>query len=264
MVVEDDAAIRMLIAATLEERGYRVEEAADGLTALAAARAHTPDVILLDIGLPDIDGLTVLARLKEDVLLRKVPVLMVTAWSEPDFIRIAMDRGASDYVCKPFDVADLGARVDAATRRTPWAGDPADREHLDTVLDRQSVAAIRTGRPFGVLVAELDTIDEDALRAAAKRMRLRGDVSDVIVRHGRSRFALVIPGADLDAARTRAARLCAVIAEGPLDTGYEMAGVTAICGVAAYAPGEHGDEVLARAEADLDHASRTAATLFAA
>ncbi len=267
LVVEDDAAIRALISAALQGEGCRVLEAPDGQTALATATDMRPDVVLLDIGLPDIDGLTVLHTLKSDEALRQIPVVMVTAWAEPDMVRQAMDRGAADYVCKPFAIDDLLARVDACVKRGPAsapapANDPATglpgREHLDTVLERQSAAARRTGRTFAVVLTDLDGADavaaehgdqvrDDLLRAAAKRLRQRAGVSDVIARYEDHGFAIVLPGVDADTARSRAEQLRAELAAAPLDTPTAAVGVTASFGVALHEPPEHGDDTIARA-----------------
>jgi DNA-binding response OmpR family regulator len=114
LIVEDDPAIRMLVTAVLEAEGHEISEAADGLAALPAAQAERPDVVLLDIGLPGLDGFGVLAQLKEDPELRDVPVIMVTAWGAPELVEKARELGAHDYVQKPFDVTDLRDRVAAA------------------------------------------------------------------------------------------------------------------------------------------------------
>jgi DNA-binding response OmpR family regulator len=116
LVVEDDPAIQLLLTETLRSRGYEPRAVADGLEALPAASAMRPDIVLLDIGLPGIDGFEVLERLKADPELRDVPVIMVTAWGEPELMAKALDRGALDYVRKPFAVDDLLARVDAACK----------------------------------------------------------------------------------------------------------------------------------------------------
>lgn len=116
LVVEDDPSIRLLTRTVLESRGYAIAEVCDGPSALPAARAARPDVILLDVGLPRMDGFGVLGLLKDDEELHDVPVLMVTAWAEPELVAKALDRGAHDYIRKPYDIDDLGARVDAAVR----------------------------------------------------------------------------------------------------------------------------------------------------
>ncbi|MEA2387068.1 MAG: two-component system, OmpR family, response regulator RpaA [Thermoleophilaceae bacterium] len=116
LVVEDDLAIQLLITETLRMRGYETATAADGPSALPAALEQRPDLVLLDIGLPGFDGFEVLARLKADETLRDVPVIMVTAWGEPDVMTQALEAGALDYVRKPFNVDDLLQRVEIATR----------------------------------------------------------------------------------------------------------------------------------------------------
>lgn len=111
LTVEDDAAIRALIVSVLEGDGHEVFQAADGLRALSIAQDCAPDVILLDIGLPGQDGFVVLDELKADDALREVPVLMVTAWADPELVGRAMDRGAAGYIRKPFDIDDLRDQV---------------------------------------------------------------------------------------------------------------------------------------------------------
>jgi DNA-binding response OmpR family regulator len=116
LVVEDDVAIQLLITETLRSRGYETATASDGPSAVPAALEHRPDLVLLDIGLPGFDGFEVLERLKADDTLCEVPVIMVTAWGEPDVMSRALDAGALDYVRKPFDLEDLLERVRIATR----------------------------------------------------------------------------------------------------------------------------------------------------
>lgn len=116
LIVEDDPAIRELLNAVLESAGHTVFEVGDGLSAHPTAREVRPDVVLCDIGLPGIDGFAVLGQLKDDPELRHVPVIMVTAWAEPDLVANALARGAHDYVRKPFDIGELSDRVDVALR----------------------------------------------------------------------------------------------------------------------------------------------------
>lgn len=264
LVVEDDPAIRALIGAALSGEGCRVLEAPDGQTALDTASRARPDIVLLDIGLPDIDGLTVLRTLKNDSALRQIPVVMVTAWADTEMVRQAMDRGAADYVCKPFALDDLLARIDACMQDAPAAAPgPANdavtglpgRDHLATVLERQAVAARRTGRTFAVVLADIDgagdlerdQLRDDVLRAAAKRLRRRAGVSDVIVRYDDHAFAIVLPNSTADAARAHAEQLRAQLAESPLDTPTAAVPVTGSFGVAVHEAPEHADETLARA-----------------
>ena len=122
LVVEDDLAIQLLITETLRTRGYETATVSDGTSVVPTAREVAPDLVLLDIGLPGIDGYEVLDRLKADEDLRDVPVIMVTAWAEPEQMERAMQAGALDYVRKPFAVDDLLERVAIATRNADQTG----------------------------------------------------------------------------------------------------------------------------------------------
>ncbi|WP_330328953.1 response regulator [Streptomyces sp. NBC_00536] len=114
LVVEDDPQLVRALKINLQARKFEVEEAADGATALRLAAAHKPDVIVLDLGLPDMDGIEVIKGVRE---WSKVPILVLSArHTSEDKIR-ALDAGADDYVTKPFSMDELLARLRAASRR---------------------------------------------------------------------------------------------------------------------------------------------------
>ncbi len=121
LVVDDDPAILRTLSINLRARDYDVETAADGRSALQVVDERMPDVVLLDLGLPDLDGTSVLRRLRT---FTQVPVIVVSARSEPDDKVEALDLGADDFITKPFAVEELLARIRVATRRTA-AAEPA-------------------------------------------------------------------------------------------------------------------------------------------
>jgi two-component system KDP operon response regulator KdpE len=115
LLVEDDAQTRLALTANLEGRGYGVRGATDGEEALVLWELRRPDLILLDLGLPGIDGLGVLRRIRRDAT---TPVIVLSARGEERDKVEALDLGADDYLAKPFGMAELHARVRAALRRT--------------------------------------------------------------------------------------------------------------------------------------------------
>jgi two-component system, OmpR family, KDP operon response regulator KdpE len=118
LVVDDDPAIRRTLSINLRARDYDVETAGDGRSALQIVDERMPDVVLLDLGLPDLDGVAVLQRLRA---FTQVPVIVVSARTGSDDKVEALDLGADDYISKPFSIEELLARIRAATRR---AGSP--------------------------------------------------------------------------------------------------------------------------------------------
>jgi CheY-like chemotaxis protein len=109
LICDDEPALRELIRASLEE-GYLFAEASDGLTALELARELEPDVVVLDLMLPRLGGLEVLARIRADEHLRDVPVLVITAWNETREDVLAA--GAAEFTSKPFDPDALKASIE--------------------------------------------------------------------------------------------------------------------------------------------------------
>jgi len=129
LVVEDDENIMELIAYNLEKEGYSVIRAECGETALNRARADPPSLVLLDLMLPEIDGLEVCKRLKADRDTAGIPVIMVTAKGEEADVVTGLELGADDYITKPFSPRVLLARVKATLRRRTVAA-PTDMEKI--------------------------------------------------------------------------------------------------------------------------------------
>lgn len=117
LVVDDEPTIRILIRAALEGRGYRLVEAADGVSALRVAQREQPDLILLDIGLPSLNGLEVCRRLKEDPATATTPVFFLTGFVQQTERRTFEGAGAQGFIAKPFSPADLVAQIEDTLRQ---------------------------------------------------------------------------------------------------------------------------------------------------
>ncbi|MFF3646677.1 response regulator [Streptomyces sp. NPDC002564] len=130
LVVEDDTQLVRALVINLQARKYGVDAAPDGATALRLADARRPDVVLLDLGLPDMDGIDVLRGLRGRT---RAPVLVLTARRGSDEKVVALDAGADDYITKPFSMDELLARLRAAVRRTETT--PATRETAAVTTD---------------------------------------------------------------------------------------------------------------------------------
>ena len=114
LVVEDDTSVRNLISTTLKAHDYRFITAATGESAVMEAASHNPDILLLDLGLPDIDGVEVIRRIRS---WSNAPIIVISARSEDSDKIDALDAGADDYLTKPFSVDELLARLRATQRR---------------------------------------------------------------------------------------------------------------------------------------------------
>ena len=127
LVVDDEPAVTDLIRYNLRKAHYRVLTAADGLRALELARQEQPDLILLDLMIPRIDGLEVCRRLRQE---SQVPVIIITARGEETDRVIGLELGADDYVCKPFSIRELLARIKAVLRRQQAAAGEIDQKSI--------------------------------------------------------------------------------------------------------------------------------------
>lgn len=119
LVIDDEPQIRRLLRVTLEANGYRVSDASTGQDGIVQAAQRRPEVILLDLGLPDLDGIEVLKRLRE---WTQIPVLILSVRDREDDKIAALDAGADDYVTKPFSSGELLARLRAALRHAQSKG----------------------------------------------------------------------------------------------------------------------------------------------
>ncbi len=161
LVVDDDPAMRRTLSINLRARDYEVETAGDGRSALQVVDERMPDLVLLDLGLPDLDGVAVLTQLRS---FTQVPVIVVSARTESDDKVEALDLGADDFITKPFSIEELLARIRATSRR-------AGREEPDLVveaaglrLDLTDSRATRDGEEIHLTPTEWRIVDVLARR----------------------------------------------------------------------------------------------------
>ena len=177
LVVDDEPKIVQLVRDYLERAGFAVSTARDGREALMRARQERPDLILLDLGLPELDGLEVTRRLRRD---SGVPIIMLTARDDETDKVIGLELGADDYVTKPFSPRELAARVRAVLRR--HAGDAqADVVHAgDLILDVPRIRAEVAGRVVTLTATEFQLLI--AMARQPGRVFTRSQLLDAI--HG--------------------------------------------------------------------------------
>lgn len=167
LVVDDDALQRRSVSFVLQQAGYRVSAAESAEDALALARRDPPDLILLDIGLPGMDGLQAVRRFQED---RPIPVIFVTARRRELDQVVGLELGADDYIVKPFDLDVLLARIRAVLRRAERAAGgspPADRRVVvgDLVIDPDAHTVSLRGVPVDLPPRAFDLLHALALNA---------------------------------------------------------------------------------------------------
>lgn len=164
VVIDDDELIRELLVTLLQQSGFTVTQAADGASGLAAVAAEDPDLVTLDLNLPDLDGLEVCKRIRE---VSEAYILMLTA--RPDEIDrlVGLETGADDYLNKPFNPREVRARVAALMRRPRRAGEvsvaqPADASgvlrHGDLEVDLEGRVAVLAGRELDLTRTEFDLL----------------------------------------------------------------------------------------------------------
>ena len=187
LLIEDDAALRLPLARRLEAEGYRVDQAGDGEEGLFLAREYPFDLAIVDLGLPRLNGLTIVQRLR--AAGSAVPILILTARGTWQDKVTGLEAGADDYVVKPFDYPELAARVKALLRRSLKAVN--DVLALGPVsIDLSAQAVMLDGEPLELTAFEyrmLEFLVRERARIVPKR-----ELSDYLYPHGEDRDSNVL------------------------------------------------------------------------
>jgi len=158
LVVDDEPTIAEVVARYLQRAGYEARTAADGPSAVVAAMSRRPDLVVLDIMLPGLDGLEVMRRLQEDADAR-VPVILLTAKGEESDRLVGLRQGADDYVVKPFSPLELVARVDAVLRRADGGRDAEEALRFsDLEIDPATRTVVVSERQVDLTAREFDLL----------------------------------------------------------------------------------------------------------
>jgi two-component system KDP operon response regulator KdpE len=134
LVVDDDNGLRELIRINLEHEGYGVIQAANGVQCVQAVREQRPDMVILDVMMPEMDGVEACGKVRE---FSQIPILMLTAKVQSEDVITGLDRGADDYLLKPFNMDELSARIRALLRRVPPAYRPLTAGDGQIQIDQQ-------------------------------------------------------------------------------------------------------------------------------
>lgn len=172
LVVDDDTNVRTLLREYFTEQGFRVETVADGRTALISARQARPDLILLDVMMPEMDGLEFIRHHRKE---QETPIILLTARVEETDKIIGLELGADDYVTKPFSMRELLARVRALLRRSQQTpGEPEVLEQRDIVLDKTRHLVLVKGKSQSLTPTEFELLA--TLMAAPGRVYSRAQL----------------------------------------------------------------------------------------
>jgi diguanylate cyclase (GGDEF)-like protein len=280
LIVDDSMVIRAVVRGWLEEHDYEVTEVADGESALEYCLATPPDIVLLDIEMPGLNGHDVLARLKSQDTLRDIPVVFLTNHSGMDEVLRGLHGGANDFLSKPFEPAELVARVGAAARvkklqdelhrrndeldtlsRTDLLTGLFNRRHLDEQLSSHVSTARRHDHTLGVLLLDLDHFKnvndthghlagDLVLCEFARRVEGALRAGDVAGRWGGEEFLVLLPHTALPGVIEVGEKIRAAVAAKPFAIGDGTITVTVSGGCAA-GVGAGIDDLVQRADTGL-------------
>lgn len=231
LIIEDDVKTRALIRRHLQRAGYDILQASGGEIGLRMMSQHKPDLVLLDIMMPDMTGIQVCIELRANPRFDSVYIIMLTALGGGENKAAAFDSGADDYLMKPFDTLELLARIRVGLRASRQKHDASvdmltslyNRNFFDAFLDQEVARAHRYGGRFSIIMADVDHFKH----VNDRHGHLAGDMvlthlgklftkslrkSDVAARWGGDEFVLLLPQTSLDDAARLARQLNVAVA----------------------------------------------------
>lgn len=290
LVADDEPINRSLIQRRLEREGYRVYTAENGREAVEITRETLPDLVILDVMMPEMDGLEACRLIKEDETTHDLPVIFLSARDETEMKVSGLTLGANDYISKPFKAEELLARVSVAIRlkrerdqlrasaeearasaeiaheqaMTDALTGLLNRYGLQRALQREQSEARRYHRPLSCLLIDLDnfkTINDTyghaagdtALQQIANILTKAVRGSDMVFRHGGEEFLVLLPETNLEGAAALAEKI-RIAAEAQLFGGGHIFPMTLSAGVASLSELESGHDMIARADMALYNA----------
>ncbi len=276
LVVDDDPDLRMLAEMQLSHQGFDVIQAEDGPAALELAETRTPDVILLDMMMPGMDGAEVLRALHANPATEEIPVIFLSALTATEDRVKGLDGGAVDWISKPHEPRELIARVGAAARtkakteeiKMAAGSDPVTRlPHRNTFEERLKLEISRSSRnatPFSVFLVDIDNmasinerigvaVGDELLREVASVLSQTLRNSDELFRYGGDEFVVLLPDTEVGTAVLAAERCRHEVGT------IETAGVptSVAVGVAQFSSGRSPEEIISRCEIALYRAKES-------
>jgi diguanylate cyclase (GGDEF)-like protein len=256
LVIDDDASIHTAVERRLEGVVDQVLKAISPTMGLRIAIQDKPDVILLDVNMPQIDGFKVCRHLQENPVTHDIPILFLTADQNPGNLAKALDAGASDYISKPFNAIELEARVRVALRTKQMIDLLRERARIDAVtglnnraaMDDALVAATsafrRTGHPFTLLMIDLDHfkkindtyghgVGDDVIRRVGASIRAGCRPYDIACRFGGDEFGVILAQSDTTCAEQVSKRILSGINKIKIRAGGDEIRVAGSAGLAS-------------------------------
>jgi diguanylate cyclase (GGDEF)-like protein len=285
LVADDEPVNRALIQRRLEREGYRVLTAQNGSEAVEKTKDALPDLVILDVMMPEMDGMDACRLIKEDEKTRDIPIIFLSARDETEMKVSGLTLGANDYISKPFKAEELLARVHVAIRlkrerdrlrtsaeeatiRAEVAQERAmtdaltgllNRYGLQHIVAREHAEARRYNRPLSCLMIDLDnfkTINDTyghaagdlALRQVAGILSEAVRGSDTVFRYGGEEFLVLLPETDLEGAAALGEKIRATASSRPFGDGENVFNLTLSAGASSLCDNESGNDMIARAD----------------